>query len=189
MIESFPIPLGYIDVARRTNTTLDVLLESRLDDWRNNDGGRDLSEPWTSCAQFTLLNGKTSRTDTCGPKSGWHKIKQHQDPITCGQKSCQEGQKLLNGEKKAALGYRETEARQCAKVDRHIFHRSGWHIQFQETMEKRASELPMESAMPCKKKNYQRSETFGEYDNRKSKHACIVEAHESTRKRLERVQP
>ena len=38
--ESFPIPLRYIDVVRWTNTTLDVLLESRIDDNLNVDGGR-----------------------------------------------------------------------------------------------------------------------------------------------------
>ena len=30
--EAFPIPLRYIDVIRRTHTTLDVLQESRTDD-------------------------------------------------------------------------------------------------------------------------------------------------------------
>ena len=36
--EGFPIPLQYFDVVRRTNTTLDVLLESRVDDYLNVDG-------------------------------------------------------------------------------------------------------------------------------------------------------
>ena len=40
--------------------------------------------------------------------------------------------------------------------------------------------------MPCKVKNQCR-ETCGESDNLKSKHACSVEAHESTRERLERT--
>ena len=47
----------------------------------------------------------------------------------------------------------------------------------------------MEAAMPCKRRNQKYRETFGESDNRKSKYACIVEAHESTRKRLERTLP
>ena len=51
----------YIDLVRRTNTTLDVLLESRIDDYRIVDGGRDLSELWTGFTQFTKLNEKTSR--------------------------------------------------------------------------------------------------------------------------------
>ena len=50
-------------------------------------------------------------------------------------------------------------------------------------------ELPVEAATPWKLKNYQCWETCGGSDNRKSKHACTTEAHESTRKRLERTLP
>ena len=47
----------------------------------------------------------------------------------------------------------------------------------------------MVAAMPCKLKMYWYRETCGESDNRKSKRACVVEAHESTRKRFERTLP
>ena len=52
--------------------------------------------------------------------------------------------------------------------------------------------LPTEAAMPCKLKttkcSFRHRETCTESNNiRKSKHACIVEAHESTRTRLERT--
>ena len=51
-------------------------------------------------------------------------------------------------------------------------------------------EIPMEAPMPCKLRTYQYRRTCGESNEiRKSKHACIVEAHESTRKRLERTLP
>ena len=43
--------------------------------------------------------------------------------------------------------------------------------------------------MPCKVQNHQYRETCVESDNRKSQHACIVEAHESARKRLESTLP
>ena len=56
--ESFPIPLRKIDVFRRTNTALDVLLESRIDDCWNVDGDQNLSERWTGFTQFTVLNEK-----------------------------------------------------------------------------------------------------------------------------------
>ena len=42
--ESFPIPLKYIDVSRTTHTNLDVMQESRIDDYWNIDGSRDLSD-------------------------------------------------------------------------------------------------------------------------------------------------
>ena len=40
--ESFPIPLKYIDVARNTCTSLDVMLEKSMDDYWNVDGDREL---------------------------------------------------------------------------------------------------------------------------------------------------
>ena len=42
--ESYPI-LRFLDVVRRTNTILDVLLESRCDDYWNVDGKWSRSEP------------------------------------------------------------------------------------------------------------------------------------------------
>ena len=55
--ESFPIPLKYIDVSRTTHTNLNVV-QSRIDDYWNIDGSRDLSDPWTGFTQFTLLEEK-----------------------------------------------------------------------------------------------------------------------------------
>ena len=57
--ESFPIPLKFIDVSRATQTNLDVMQESRIDDYWNIDGSRDLSgSSWTGFTQFTLLSEK-----------------------------------------------------------------------------------------------------------------------------------
>ena len=56
--ESFPIPLKYIDVTRTTHANLDVKQETRIDDYWNIDGSRDLSDPWTGFTQFTLLDEK-----------------------------------------------------------------------------------------------------------------------------------
>ena len=59
----------------------------------------------------------------------------------------------------------------------------------------RCWKVPMEAAMPCQmggKKRFRLRETAGESDesdNRRSKHGCIVESHESTRRRLERTLP
>ena len=53
--ESFLIPLKKFDVTRITHTTLDVLQGSRIDDYWNIDGSRDLSDSWTGFTQFTLL--------------------------------------------------------------------------------------------------------------------------------------
>ena len=93
---SFPTPLEYIDVVRRTNPTLHVLLESRIDDDWNVDGGRELSEPWPDFTQFTTL--KNFQMDTRGPGRG---IKQHQGPIIYGHRYGQECLKLLNKSKRS----------------------------------------------------------------------------------------
>ena len=52
--ESFPIPLKYIDVSRTTHTNLDVMQESRIDDYWNIDGSRDLSDSWTGFTSFFI---------------------------------------------------------------------------------------------------------------------------------------
>ena len=54
--ESFPVPLKYIDVTRAVHTTLDVMQESRIDNFWNIVGARDLSDSWTGFTRFTLLN-------------------------------------------------------------------------------------------------------------------------------------
>ena len=56
--ESFPIPLRYIDVIRRTHTTLDVLQGSRMDDSWNIAGDRTSSEPRTGFTQITMSHEK-----------------------------------------------------------------------------------------------------------------------------------
>ena len=53
--ESLPIPLKYIDVSRTSQTNLDVMQESRIDDYWYVDGSRDLCDSWTGFTQFTLL--------------------------------------------------------------------------------------------------------------------------------------
>ena len=56
--ESFPIPLKYIDVSGTTHTNLDVMQESRIDDYWSIDGPRDLSDSWIGFTQFTPLSEK-----------------------------------------------------------------------------------------------------------------------------------
>ena len=59
--------------------------------------------------------------------------------------------------------------------------------EFQETEEKtrRKFEVPMPAAMPCKIRRGTYKETCRNPDAPKTKYACIVEADESSRKRLE----
>ena len=52
---------------------------------------------------------------------------------------------------------------------------------------RRKSEIPMPAAMPCKTPVNSGGETHGGIGKSKTKHACIVEADESTRIRLDGV--
>ena len=40
--ESFPIPLKYIDVARTSDSPLEVMLEKNIEDYWNVDGDREI---------------------------------------------------------------------------------------------------------------------------------------------------
>ena len=59
--------------------------------------------------------------------------------------------------------------------------------EFKETLKnaRRKLEIPMEAAMPCKIRKSQHRVTCSSTGNCKTKFACIVEADESTRRRLE----
>ena len=84
--ESFPIPLKHIDVSRTTQTNLDVMQESRIDDYWNINGSRDLSNSWTGFTQFTLSDEKppdgymwsggrlTKRQATSRPDHQWPEL-------------------------------------------------------------------------------------------------------------------
>ena len=84
--ESFPIPLKCIEVSRTTHTNLDVMQESRIDDYWNFDGSRDVSASWTGFTQFTLLEEKppdgflwswerlTKRQATSRPDHSWPEL-------------------------------------------------------------------------------------------------------------------
>ena len=59
--ESFPIPLKDIDVSRTTHTNLDLKQESRIDDYWNIVGARDLPDSWTGFTQFTFGRATSKR--------------------------------------------------------------------------------------------------------------------------------
>ena len=107
------ITLRYINEVRRTNTTLDVLQESRKDDYWNVDANRILSDSWTGFTQFTKLNGNTPSGYTWSGER-LKKFKEHQDPIIKGQRLGQGCQRQLNEEKHRSglLKYRSSTMRE-----------------------------------------------------------------------------
>ena len=188
--ESFPIPLKYIDVSRTTHTNLDVLQESRIDDNWNIDGSRDLSDSWTGFTQFTQLSEKppdgyvwsgerltkrqvTSRPDHLWPEL-WRGMARNSN-LREKQKWSNEKPKLNNARRLRGIYFTDPEDKE-----------------FKETIEnaRRKLETSMAPAMLCKtsKKN-KNGDTRSKTNDFKSKFACILEASESTRMRMEECLP
>ena len=184
--ESLPYPLKYINISRTTHTNLDVRQESRIDDYWNIDGSRDLSDSWTGFTQFTVLEEKppdgymwsggrltrrqlTSRRDHSWPEL-WRGMSKNAK-LREKHKWAIEKPKLDNARKLRGICFIDPE-------DKY----------FKETIKnaRRKFETSMAPAMPCKtcKKN-KHGEICNKTNDFKSEFACILEASESTRMRLE----
>ena len=189
--ESFPITLKYIDVSTTTHTNLDVTQESRIDDHWDIDGSRDWSDSWTGFTQFTQLNEKppdgytwsgerltkrqaTSRPDHLWPEL-WTKLARNA--------------KLREKHKWAIEKPKLDNARRL----RGIYFIDPYDKEFKNKplgMQGNKLETPMAPAMPCKtSKKCKHGETRGKTNEIKSKLACILEASESTRLRMEESLP
>ena len=188
--ELFPIPLKYIDVSRTTHTNLDVMQENRIDDHWNIDGSRDLPDSWTGFTQFTLLYEKApdgymwsgerlaKRQVTSRPDYLWPELR-----TTLGRNAkLKEKQKWSNEKPKL----------DNARRLRGIYFIDPEDKEFTETItnDRKKLETPVAPAMPCKtsKKN-KNGETRSKTNEIKSKLACILEASESTRLRMEESLP
>ena len=188
--ESFPFPLKYKDVSRTTHTNLDVEQEKRTDDYWNIDGSRDLSDSWTGFTQFTPLEEKppegymwfgerltkrqaTSRPDHLWPEL-WTKMGRNAQ-LNERQKWLHEKPKLDNARKLRGIYFIDPEDKE-----------------FKETITnaRKKLEMPMALALPCKaSKKGKHGATHGKSNEIKSKLACILEASESTRLRMEESLP
>ena len=122
------------------------------------------------------------KRQTTRPDSLWPEIR-------CGMS------KVAQKKGEASMGNRRTKARQCSKKLRGIYFIDPDDGGSKETIKKarKKLEIPMEVAMPCGLRTKKRPNKLRETDNetrgsntiQKTKHACIVEAHESSRKSLE----
>ena len=174
--ESFPIPMKYIDVARTTHKSLDVLLERHVDYWKV-DGERELSDAWTGFTRIILLNERsldgfswsgrrlmrkqtTSRPDNVWPdmwKHVWWSEKQ-------SKKWAIEKPKLENARQTRGIFFIEPEDEEFK------------HENFRGKLE-----IPMPAAIPCKTPTNDRGETCRSIGEHMTKYACIVDADESMR--------
>ena len=148
--EAFPIPLKYIDVSRTTRTNLDVMQESRIDDYWNIDGSRDLSDSRIGFTQFTPLEEKppdgkmwsgerltkrqaTSRPDRLWPEL-WTKLGRNAK-LRENQKWSIEKPKLDNARRLRGICFIDTEDKEFKETIRNA---------------RKQLETPMAPAVPCK---------------------------------------
>ena len=187
--ESFPVPLKYIDISRTTHTNLDVIRESRTDDHWNIDGSIDLSDSWTGFTQFTN-QVRNLQKDICGPERDWQSGKRHPGQIICGQNSGRNWEEMLN------WGKKQKWSKEKPKLDNARRLRGIYLIDLEDKESKetirnagKKLETPMAPAMPCKTCKKKHGETRRKTDDFKSQFACILEASESTRMRMEESLP
>ena len=161
------------------------MLEKQIEDYWNMDGKRELSDAWTGFTRFILLNekppdgytwsgwGLSRKQTTSRPCNVWPDLWKHMSDTAmkkAKQRWAIEKPKLDN-------------ARQL----RGIFFIEPNDEEFKLTMKaaRRRLEVPMPAAMPCKILIKSSGETHRNIGNRKTKYACVVDADESTRPRLE----
>ena len=161
------------------------MLEKNVEDYWNVDGERDLSDAWTGFTRFVPLKERpsegytwsgrrlTRKQKTSRPDDVWPDVWKFMSDAAqkkAKQRWAIEKPKLDN-------------ARQL----RGIFFLEPNYEEFKLTMEaaRRKLEVPMPAAMSCKIPIKSSGETHRNIGNRKTKYACVVDADESTRPRLE----
>ena len=183
--ESFPISLKEIDVTRTTDTTLDVTSEKNIDDYWKVNGDQELSEMWTSFTRFTIMNEKppngytwsgqrltrkqtTSRADNVWPDM-W---KDMSDASKCKEKQkwAFEKPKIENARRLRGFFFIDPDDEEFKRMMKHA---------------RRKLEIPMAAAMLCRLQHHKHRETCCTVGQHKTKYACIVEADESMRIRME----
>ena len=181
---SFPIPLKHIDVTRTTHTSLDELLETHFEDYWNVNEDRDLSDAWTG---FILFEWKGHLTDIHGP--GWdaRENKRPQDPTMYGQICGSVCLMQRNGKRsKSGLSRKQN----SITPDDYVVS-SSLNLRmrdFKRHLEKTLAgsyKFRCQQQALAKKTMNRGGETHRGIGKVKTKHACIVEAYESTRIRLE----
>ena len=161
---------------------------------------------WTQIEVYQIL-GKDSQISLFSKKKPpkgicvvqWETDKDSSDYQTrsCMARSMDRNWERRSESRKTRVEKREAKTRECPKIERHLFHRSGrWKISRIHSNARIKLEGPMDAAMPCKRGtktlySFQESEANSCEPIKipKTLHACIVDALESTRQRLESSLP
>ena len=183
--EAFPFPLKYIDVTRTTCTSLDVLLEKNTEDYWNVDGERVLSDAWTGFTRFVPLQERPPEGYTW---SGRTLTRKHTTsrPDDVWPERWKFMSDAANKERKTKMGYRETKARQYQTIERKFLHwTKRWSIQAHN--ESRSQKVGSSDACRNSLQNTDKEQWRNppQYWETHDEYACVVDADESTRPRLE----
>ena len=183
--ETFPIPMKHIDVARRTHTSIDVLLEKQIEEYWNVDGDRELSDAWTGLTRFVLLKERppegytwsgcrlTRKQTTSRPDDVWPYMWKFMSDAA-----------KKKGKQRWAI---EKPKLDNVRLLRGMFFIEPNDEEFKLTMKAARGkfEVPMPAVMPCKIPIKNSGETHRNIGKRKTEYACVVDADECTRPRLE----
>ena len=152
---------------------------------------RNLSESWTGFTQFALLNEKTSWKEHVLWGAAHDNSSNCQTWSVVARKLAQYVESSST-KGKASMSYRESEARPCWKVERHLFICPDDKNKVEKPLKTQGKSWNFQQKLPClvswRPRRVRTSIEKSKADPHKiltPKHACIVEAHESARKRLE----
>ena len=163
--------------------------ERRIDDCWNIDGSRDLSDSWTGFTQCTLLEEKPlRRTYVVGRRLTRRQLTSRPDHLWPGLWTKLGRNVKLKERDKWAI---EKPKLNYARRLRGIYFIDPEDKELRETIKNTPKKLEtMAPAVPCKtSKKCKHGETRGKTNEFKSKLACILEASESTRLRVEESLP
>ena len=121
--------MKYIDITRTTHTSLDVLMETHIEDYWNVDGERELSDAWTGFTRFILL---TERPPDGYTWSGWRLTRKQstsrRDNVWPDMWTHMSD--AAHKKAKQRWVYRETKTWQCQTIERSILYwTKRWRIQ------------------------------------------------------------
>ena len=172
--ELFPIPRKYIDVTRAADTNLDVMQESRIDGHWNVDVDRHLSDSWT--------HNKNEEPPNLRKSSNYQTL------IILWPVIWSDMLKAAQKKEKQEWAF-EKPTLDDARRPRVIYFIDPEDGEYKEDRKKTPCKMGTKKR-PTKLLEKQTAKPKDPTKSRKQrKHACIVEAHESTRQRLESALP
>ena len=166
---SVPTPLKYIDVTRTTETTLDVMSEKHIA-WRGFTRFIALSE---KTLDGQTWSGEARKQTTSRPGNVWSDMWKHMSDASKRkekQKRDIEKPKLDNARRLRGIFFSEPDDEEVKRIMKNV---------------RRKLKIPMPAGMPCRLQLHQHRRTCGTVGQHKTKYACIVEADESMRIRME----